>query len=598
MAGRQFEDHQPLPEKEEEIKIIVGEAEMAKQFLECLTSTKKRWDTTSDGRMAYSYHNDAFNEQKHMQLVCMNRGVKVRIITEITKENLLYCKEALPYFSEMRHIDKVTSNTVVTDCCYFQTHELFYKKCQPHQGLFSNMKPFVQHQQQFFDAMWEKATPAFKRMMEIEKSRGPDYTETIQDPLEIIELYTNLIKSSTREIMLIVPSSHICKLIIEETQLLNLLYNVANDNGTHIKILTPVDEPLQEMIKYTDHNVNKDFNKYIQVRDIQSMPSLQKEEYMSPDPFSSYSTNYWDMKSAMILISDRTVSLAIQVAGDQSTNKGSLHEFIESATYSNKETTVISYISLFEELWQQVELYKKVIESENAGNEFISIAAHELRNPIQPILGLAEVVRDKSMDSEQKQMLDIITRNARKLRSLSDTILEVSRAEKNTLKLSIEELDIVKLILDNLHEYQNYITSIGKKVSIEFENNFGSEGYTIYADKDRLNQVISNLVNNAIKFTDDDGIIKINAVINKKDDDGTDSRTLTVSIKDNGKGIDPNIMHKLFTKFTTSGSDKGTGIGLYLSKKIVEAHGGTIQAYNNVGEKGATFSFSLPQRCL
>lgn len=87
----------------------------------------------------------------------------------------------------------------------------------------------------------------------------------------------------------------------------------------------------------------------------------------------------------------------------------------------------------------------------------------------------------------------------------------------------------------------------------------------------------------------------MDAVINKKDD-VTDSHILTISIKDNGKGIDPNIMHKLFTKFTTSGSDKGTGIGLYLSKKIIEAHGGTIRAYNNVEEKGATFSFSIPDK--
>lgn len=128
MAGRQLEHRQSLPGKEEEIKIIVGEDEISKQFIECLTNTRKRWDQINDGRMAYSYHNDAFNEQRNMQLVCMNRGVKIRIITEITKENLLYCKEALPYFSEMRHIDKVTSNTVVTDCCYLQTHELFYKK--------------------------------------------------------------------------------------------------------------------------------------------------------------------------------------------------------------------------------------------------------------------------------------------------------------------------------------------------------------------------------------------------------------------------------------------------------------------------------------
>jgi two-component system sensor histidine kinase VicK len=590
MAGRQFEDHQPLPEKEEEIKIIIGEGEISKQYFECLTSTKKRWDITSDGRMAYSFHGDAFNEVKKMYLACIKKGVKVRIITEITKENLAYCKEALPYFSEMRHIDKITSTTLVSDCCYLQTHELFYKKYVPNQALFSNMKPFVNQQQLLFDAMWEKATPAFKRIMEIEKRA--DYTETIHDPHEIMELYTSLIKSSTKEIMLIVPSSHICKLMIEVTQLLNLLYNVAHVSDTHVKILTPLNESLQEMIKCTSQGGSKNFDEHIQIRDIQSMPSLRKEEYGSSEP------SYWDMKSAMILISDRTDSLAVQITEDQdpdrkNENNGSLYEFIESATYSNKESTVISYISLFEGLWQQVELYKKVIESENAGNEFISIAAHELRNPIQPILGLAEVVRDKSMDSEQKQMLDIITRNARKLKSLSDNILEVSRAEMNTLKLSIEKIDIAQFILDNLQEYQNYINNIGKKVNIEFENNFGPEGYTIYADKDRLNQVISNLVNNAIKFTDD-GIIKINAdaVINKKDD-GTDSRTLMISIKDNGKGIDPNIMHKLFTKFTTSGSDKGTGIGLYLSKKIIEAHGGTIRAYNNEGEKGATFSFSL-----
>ena len=589
-----------MQEKEEEIKIIVGENEISKQFFECLPSTKRRLDIINDGRMAYSFHCDAFNEIKRMYLACMKNGVKVRIITEITRENLSYCKEALPYFSEMRHIDRITSNTVVSDCCYLQAHEIFYKKCMPHQCLFSNMKPFVKQQQLLFDALWENAVPAFKRIMELEKSRGTEYTETIQDPHKIMELYTNLIKSSTKEIMLLVPSSRIYKLMLEETQLLNHLYNVANGSDIHIKILTPLNESLQEIIKRKDYDVNKNLDKHIQIKDIQTMPSLQKEQYRSEDPYSS-STSYWDMKSAMILISDRIDSLAVQIAEENANrkneNNGSFYEFIESATYSNKETTVISYISLFERLWQQVELYKKVIESENAGNEFISIAAHELRNPIQPILGLAEAVSNKSIDSEQKQMLDIITRNARKLKSLSDNILEVSRAEKNSLKLNPKNIDMIQLILDNLQVYQEYITSMGKKISIEFENNLGSEMCSIYADKDRLNQVISNLVNNAVKFTVD-GIIKIDAVMNKKDDDdnGTDDHILTISIKDSGKGIDPDIMPKLFTKFATSASDKGTGIGLYLSKRIIEAHGGTIRAYNNVSEKGATFSFSLPFR--
>lgn len=594
MADRQLEDQRQLQEKEE-VKIILGESEISKQFFECLPRTKKRLDVINDGRMAYSFHDYTFNEIKKMYLACMKNGVKVRIITEITRENLSYCKEALPYFSEMRHIDTITSNTVVSDGCYFQSHEIFYKKCMPHQCFFSNIKPFVKQQQLLFDVLWENAVPAFKRIMELEKSMGTDYTETIQDPNKIMELFTSLIKSSTKEIMLLVPSSRICKLMLEETQLLNQLYEAANGNDTHIKILTPVDESLQEMIKYTICNDNKNFDKHIQIRDIQLMPSLYKREYRSPDPLSS-AINYWEMKSVMVLISDRIVSLVIQITEDQnaSQNKDSFYEFIESATHSNKETTVISYISSFEGLWQQVELYKKVIESADAGSEFISIAAHELRNPIQPILGLSEIVRDKAIDFEQKEMLNIITRNARKLKNLSDNILEVSRAEKNSLQLNIEKININHLILDNLQEYRKYIASIGKKVRIEFENNLRSEGYTINADKDRLNQVISNLVNNAIKFTED-GVIKIDAVINKKND-GNNDHILTISIKDSGRGIDPGIINKLFTKFTTSGSDKGTGIGLYLSKKIVEAHGGTIMAYNNVGEKGATFSFRLPSK--
>lgn len=610
----QDKDDQILQEKKEEIKTIVGESEISKQYFECFLSTKKRWDIINDGRMAYSFYEDAFNEIKKYNLECMKKGVKIRLITEITKENLFYCKDALPYFSEMRHIDNVTSNSVVSDCCYLQAYEVFYKKCMPSQCIFGNVIPFVRQQQQFFDIMWEKATPAIKRIMETEKSIGSDYTETIQDPLAIMELYTNIIKSSTKEIMLIVPSPSICKLLIEETQLLNLLYRVADNRDAHIKILAPIDKSLQETIETNDDNANKKFDKQIQIRSVQ-MPFIQKMEHTSSPDLLLSSTNYVEMKSTMVLISDMKVSLVVQIKEDQSTSQKNksrslFNELIKSATYSNKETTVISYISLFERLWQQVELYKKVIESENAQNEFINIAAHELRNPIQPILGLAEIARDKSKDSEQKEILNVITRNAEKLKNLSDSILEVARAEKNILKL--ERVDIIQLILDSVQEYQKYV--VGKKVSIEFENNLlplpsstittttgsynnnydiNDKRYIINADKNRLNQVISNLIDNAIKFTDE-GVIKIQANINKKGGGG--DHIIKISIKDSGKGIDPSIMDKLFTKFATAASDKGTGLGLYLSKKIIEAHGGTICAYNNAGEKGATFSFSLPVR--
>ncbi|MEJ7641113.1 MAG: HAMP domain-containing sensor histidine kinase [Candidatus Nitrosocosmicus sp.] len=253
-----------------------------------------------------------------------------------------------------------------------------------------------------------------------------------------------------------------------------------------------------------------------------------------------------------------------------------------------------------EESNMQISLANKKLESANMQlqnkdkmqREFINIAAHELRTPIQPILGLAEIVKNKTKDREQKDLLATVIKNANRLKKLSEDVLDVTKIESNTLDLNKERFNLVMLLFDIIKEIQN--NAINNK-KINFEYNFNNSKYVIvYADKNRISQVVSNLISNSIKFIQNDGVILIGIdKIQKAINDGNGRKIAVVEIKDTGIGIDKEIIAKLFTKFTTK-SFQGTGLGLYISKNIIEAHGGRIWAENNREGNGATFSFYLP----
>lgn len=220
--------------------------------------------------------------------------------------------------------------------------------------------------------------------------------------------------------------------------------------------------------------------------------------------------------------------------------------------------------------------------------EFINMAAHELRTPIQPILGLTDVLRDYISDSHQSKLLDVIMRNAKRLQRLSSEILDVSKIESSLLRLSKSSIDLNEKIKTVINDIENgYDDGNKKNVKILFEPN---EPITVYVDKDRIYQVLSNLLNNAIKFTEN-GTVTINIGVNYSSNNH--DKEVIVTITDTGTGISPEILPKLFSKFVTS-SNHGTGLGLFISKGIVEAHGGRIWAENNSSGIGTTFSFSLP----
>ena len=302
-----------------------------------------------------------------------------------------------------------------------------------------------------------------------------------------------------------------------------------------------------------------------------------------------------------IWVVDRTYSFVVELKDD---SKDNLEEAIGLATYSNSKSTVLSYVSIFDTLWKQNELREELIIHSKAQQEFINIAAHELRTPIQPILGLSDVLlqsdllfdnskgksqsksKIKNNETTIREMIQTIARNAKRLQRLTEDILDITKIESKTLKLKKQSFILSKILEEIVDDYNAEIRDSNRNVILTFLSLEELESTPIIADQNRIKQVISNLIDNSIKFTHD-GKITISAEIDSK------YNQVTVKVNDTGSGIDSDILPKLFTKFVTK-SNNGTGLGLYICKGIIEAHHGKIRGENNSGGKGTTFSFSLP----
>ena len=176
------------------------------------------------------------------------------------------------------------------------------------------------------------------------------------------------------------------------------------------------------------------------------------------------------------------------------------------------------------------------------------------------------------------EFVSIISRNAKRLQRLTEEILDVTKIESQSLKLNKQTFNLRNVIMSVLADHNR------GQIRLLCLNN---EDIIVNADKERVTQVISNLLSNAIKFTNEGEEISVEV---KRDNT---AKQIDISVKDAGQGIDPEIIPRLFTKFATK-SIVGTGLGLFISKKIIEAHDGRIWAENNPDGKGATFSFSLP----
>ncbi len=364
-------------------------------------------------------------------------------------------------------------------------------------------------------------------------------------------------------------------------QLIDVIeHNAHNSNDLKIRIIIPYDDSIDKVIQKFRQNKNTSIHYISEIT----------------DDF---------VEKAIFLIVDRKISIVSRIDKHEkhpenfNSNKNNNDDAIRNSLFVyNKcdndvgNSVVFSHIAAFETLWIQAENYELMKNKDKVKEDFINMCAHELRSPIQQILGLSILVKNKTTDPTQQEMLDIIIRNAKRLARLTNDLLDVAKIESNLIKLEKEKFNFNEFISDILYDFAN-------KVSKE---NFNNNSYLniiksfpqdviffVEADKDRLIQVIHNILNNAVGvmgYNYDKKSIYFSLKQNTENE-------IQISIKDCGPGIDEYILSKLFNKFISK-SGKGIGLGLYITKSIIEAHGGKIWAENNSREIGATFYFTIP----
>jgi two-component system sensor histidine kinase VicK len=491
----------------------------------------------------------------HVTNVCIDlryRGVKIRFITEITKDNIRFFRQLMK-IGEIRHLDNIKGNFGVGDKRVYQGSATTIKSEVPPQMIISTVKSFVEQQQYFFDMLWYRAIPAEQRIKEIEEGIEPTKTEIIQDTKVSISRAYDIIKSAKEQVLVIWATSR--TFVIGMNTGVAKLYSDAIRNGAIVKLLIPYGDEMETKIKDLKMSV--------------------------PQVDIKIADKSLETKITILIIDKREV-MTWELRDDKIENP---YEAGGLATYSNNKSIALSYATIFETFWKQTELYEQLQNFNKMQNDFVNIAAHELRTPIQPIIGLSSLLtQSKHPKEKEREMLDIIARNARRLLRLTEDILDVTRIEIKSLQLKKERFNLNEMLQNAISDFQNQLSKEYRSNNLSLEFTEPENDTLVEADKDRINQIVSNLLSNAIKFTDQ-GKVSVMAIRNE--------HNVIVSIKDTGARIDPAILPRLFTKFATK-SITGTGLGLYISKNIIEAHGGRIEGKNNDNRIGAIFSFSLP----
>lgn len=450
----------------------------------------------------------------------------------------------------------------------------------------SNEPSYVTYFYSIFEQLWSEGVDAQDRIRNIAEGRAEETDiEIIANPKKGIDNAWKILRSAKKEILIICSTSNAFR---RQLQIggLQLLKGIVEKNNVKVRILVPADAEAKLTIKEISIS-----NPGIDIRSLEE--ALQT--------------------CITIVVVDRKECVIVESKDD---TKETSYDAAGISTYSNSKAIATSYVSIFESLWNQTELfeelkksnrqlanlYKQVIAaneqmktSSNMQKEFINVAAHELRAPIQPILGLAEVLRQQNqqpdnkedqMYSENYELLNVIIRNAKRLQQLTENILDVTKIENNSMELNKEEFILNKAVLESFTDFANQLSK-EQKENVKLIVALDEGDILIVADKHRINQVINNLLNNALKFTKQ-GQITLSTEKEKKY-----GKEAIVKIQDSGPGIDPDIMPRLFSKFATK-SYSGTGLGLFISKSIVETHGGKMWAENDSNGKGATFLFTLP----
>ena len=490
------------------------------------------------------------------------RAGSTQIITNIEKETIPAVKELTEAGAQVKHIDISSLRRCVIyddDAAYFSiveepliTHTAIDNVDQTEGDdlwVASTEYSVIQSAKKRYVSDWENAIQYKDRIHQLETGIEPEFYKIITDSEKASQLIRDLTISVKREALLFLPNS---KSLVRSDNLgiIDKLIETSQKGAT-VKIICPVSE----------QNIN----------------TVEKIS-----------------RSQVQLLDGDTSNYGMYIVDGEKFFRAELKEpmadkFSEAAglvIYSNRKTTVDSFKSVFELLWNERVLVEELKKADKMQKEFINITAHELRTPIQPILVVIDTLLSKKGNIEDyEELLSMIRRNAKRLQRVTENILDVTRIESGSFGLKKELFDLNEVIMAVLAAYGSDIKKADQlKIILT-----SKESFYVEADKVRIAQVISNLLNNAMKFTQE-GTITISC---NRMNHGNEKHSAMFCMKDTGVGIHPEIYPKLFSKFA-SHSDGGIGLGLFLCKNIVNAQGGRIWAENNPDGKGSAFFFTLP----
>ena len=527
----------------EKTEILFGRHDVLEKWKQCAFNTKKEINIYADS--GNSLETLGFKNYLEMLNYLKQKGVRIRYIAEISKTNLQFCKSLMKVITEFRHLDGIKGAFGVTDEEFLATATLQEEKPVSH-AIYSNAKQLVGVQRYVFETLWNRSIHAERKLNEIEHGLEAEIFELINDPQKSTEIITNLVSSIKKEALLLLPQSN-SMVRLYQLGILKELIKAARVNAK-IRIICPVNSENDGLVKFLQSKSS-------------NIDILNGTE-----------------GSVGLVIVDNSKLFISEV------NEEMAEEFSKTLGFgllSNSVSVIQSLRLFFDLLWKSDELNQKLKDHERLQADFINIASHEIKTPIQSILTYSELLQ--SIPEKNQDYLDAIQRNAVRLKLLSNNLLDMTRIQSKTLVITKEVFDLTHVISSIVEDFRNQIKNTSLIPSVKIL--FAKQGSVfVEADKERVYQIVTNLLHNALKFTDE-GIISVMVTSGENE--------VTVSIKDTGAGIDSDILLNLFTKFTTK-HHSGTGVGLYISKNMVEVHGGKIWGRNNSNGKGATFSFTLP----
>lgn len=552
-------------------RILRGSKNTTNAIIRLISQSKTRIDVCCSHKVQSLAISEKFFRKAIVD--AKKEGLEFRIIMKITKDNISYCRNLMKIV-ELRHLDGLKGNFLLNEKeCVYATPILKERKIIP-RLLYTNINEFLEQQHNFFDTFWNNSISAQERIRQIEGEIQPHHIDIIHNSKRAEFLFVSEVRSARSEVLILVDSIDFLRYLVE-IGLVDSIIHAKNNNANVIILYSEgngggvgvnFDEPQLKTIS--------DLKEYAQIRRISGV-------------------------QGNILIIDNSKVLAINEEVDGTYDNNAF------AVYSDNQTLVNNFGALLDTLSNEAEILDSIIVAkDNLANsnkqlaeaneqlklrdklqqEFINIAAHELRTPIMPILGYAELLSE-DIGRDKQEYIEKIINNANRLQRFAESILDVTKIESRTLNLKKEKLNLNDLILTVIDD----LTLMKSKKDLVKLRYQPREEIIVEADRNRLSQVISNLLINAYNFTKE-GFILITA-------EKSDDNLATVRIEDNGSGIDAEIMPRLFSKFATnSSSSSGTGLGLFISKSIIEAHGGNIWAENNTSrnKKGAVFAFSIP----